>query len=72
MLNQHNSMIWHQHQYLVNILFYKAPLIDMQDSVAINILQPHWTFICSLTQGYLTDLLMEYILTESVRSELLI
>jgi len=36
----HNPMICHQHQYLVNISFYKALLMDMLDSVAINIWQP--------------------------------
>lgn len=46
--------------------------MDMLNSIAINISPPQRTFICSFTQGYLTDLLMEYILTESIRSELLI
>lgn len=46
--------------------------MDMLNSIAINISPPQRTFICSFTQGSLTDLLMEYILTESIRSELLI
>lgn len=63
--NQHNPMICHQHQYLVNILFYKAPLIDMQDSVAINILQPpldlHLFFDSGLFNRFINGIHLDWV-----------